>query len=99
MEPSTQPSPVTHLLTSAPGTSRYLRTEQVAEWISVSPRVVRYWMKKGVLPYHKVGRVVLFKREAVEAAIDQFEIKAVTDASARIKRKRRMVRLGAEVQP
>ena len=96
MEPSTQPSPVTP--TASPP-ARYLRTEPVAEWISVSPRVVRYWMKKGVLPFHKIGRVVLFKREAVEAALDRFKIEAVTEASARVNRKRRMVRLGAAVQP
>jgi len=81
------------LATSASSRSRYLRTEQVAEWISVSPRVVRYWMKKGVLPFHKIGRVVLFKREAIEAALDQFEIKAVTEAPVRVIRKRRMIRL------
>jgi len=79
-------------------TSRYLRTEQIAAWISVSPRVVRYWMKKGVLPYHKVGRVVLFRRDAVEAALDRFKVEAVTGATAHVNRKRRMLRFDAAVQ-
>ncbi len=86
------------LATTTNPTSRYLRTEQVAAWISVSPRVVRYWMKQGVLPYHKVGRVVLFRRDAIETALDRFKVEAITEAPARVNRKRRMLRFNAVVQ-
>ena len=53
-------------------------------------------MKKGVLPYHKVGRVVLFRRDAVEIALDRFKVEAVTEASARVNRKRRMIRAAVQ---
>jgi len=86
------------LVTPTNSASRYLRTEQVAAWISVSPRVVRYWMKQGVLPYHKVGRVVLFRRDAVETALDRFKVEAISEEPARVNRKRRMIRFSAAAQ-
>ena len=55
-------------------------------------------MKQGVLPYHKVGRVVLFRRDAIETALDRFKVEAITEAPARVNRKRRMLRFNAVVQ-
>ena len=86
------------LATNTNPPSRYLRTEQVAEWISVSPRTVRCWMKQGVLTYHKVGRVVLFRRDTIEAALDRYKVEAISEEPARVNRKRRMIRFSAAVQ-
>ena len=55
-------------------------------------------MKQGVLPYHKVGRVVLFRRDAVENALDRFKVDAISEEPARVNRKRRMIRFSAAAQ-
>lgn len=51
--------------------SNYMRREAAAEYIGISPRCLSDWQKRGVVPYVKVSRkVVLFKQEDIDAALD-----------------------------
>jgi excisionase family DNA binding protein len=70
----------------------YLREADLAKALNISVRTVRYWMQRGVLPYRKVGRIVLFRRDEVEAALDRFKFSARSEEQVRINRRRRMGR-------
>jgi excisionase family DNA binding protein len=51
----------------------YLRPKQLAEWLNVSPRQVRYWQAERVIPFIKVGKTILFDPNKVQAALSRFE--------------------------
>jgi excisionase family DNA binding protein len=53
-----------------------IREKVVAELLGVSERTVRNWRASRIIPYTKVGRVILFDAEAVERALLKFERKA-----------------------
>ena len=56
-------------------TSRNLLTKrELADVYRVSTRTVSNWMKSGVLPYLKVGRVVRFDRASVSEALGAFTV-------------------------
>jgi excisionase family DNA binding protein len=56
----------------------YMRKNAVADYLGVSLRQVTVLMRRRVLPYSKIGgRLVLFRRADVDAAIDKFRITAV----------------------
>jgi excisionase family DNA binding protein len=56
---------------------KYVRIEQIAEILGVCQRTVRNWMVAKVVPYHKIGRVILFDVAKVEAALNKFERVAI----------------------
>lgn len=49
----------------------YIRKEEVARRLTVTPRTVEMWAKQGILPYLKLGRgkraTVLYKWVDIEA--------------------------------
>ena len=53
-----------------------MREKVIAELLGVSERTVRNWRASRIIPYTKVGRVILFDPEAVERALLKFERKA-----------------------
>ncbi len=56
----------------------YYRKKEVAVYLGVSLRQVTELMRRRVLPYSKLGgRLVLFRRADVDAAVDKFRISAV----------------------
>jgi len=61
----------------------YLRSQEVADLLGVSLRTVGNWKRHRVIPHHKIGRVVLFRRDEIEAAIGKFRIAAVSDRPLR----------------
>lgn len=48
---------------------RYMRTREVAEYLSVKQDTVRYWVRKGIIPHSKIGRTILFDRDALDSFI------------------------------
>jgi excisionase family DNA binding protein len=53
-----------------------VREKVIAELLGVSERTVRNWRASRIIPFTKVGRVILFDPEAVERALLKFERKA-----------------------
>jgi excisionase family DNA binding protein len=48
----------------------FLTKKEVAKLLGVTPRGLDNWMKRGLLPYHKIGRTVRFKAKDVERYLD-----------------------------
>jgi len=65
----------------------YNRAEQEAERLHVSRRTLVNWQGKGVIPFKRIGRVVLFSPDAVDAALSRFEVMAVGASRPRRGRK------------
>jgi excisionase family DNA binding protein len=53
-----------------------IREKIIAELLGVSERTVRNWRASRIIPYTKVGRIILFEPAAVERALLKFERKA-----------------------
>ena len=53
-----------------------VREKVIAELLGVSERTVRNWRASRIIPYTKVGRVILFDPESVERALLKFERRA-----------------------
>jgi excisionase family DNA binding protein len=53
-----------------------VREKILAELLGVSERTIRNWRASRIIPYTKIGRVILFDPEAVERALLKFERKA-----------------------
>jgi excisionase family DNA binding protein len=58
----------------------YLNTRELAELLGVSVRTVATLRQRRAIPYVKLGRVVRFKRDAVEAALKSFTVEGITSA-------------------
>jgi excisionase family DNA binding protein len=51
----------------------YLSERDLAFVIGVSPRSIRNWVNKGLIPRIKIGRRVLFRWATVQAALEKLE--------------------------
>ena len=49
---------------------RWLSLEEIAKHVGCSKDTIRAWIKKGTVPYHKVGRMYKFKISEVDAWIE-----------------------------
>jgi hypothetical protein len=52
---------------------RFVRKRELAEIISISPRTLDLLMARKIVPYIKVGRIVLFDPEQVVDALRNYE--------------------------
>ena len=55
---------------------KFVRPAQLSKLLAVSPRTVREWQSSRRIPYTKIGKVVLFDLDKVQAALKPFERKA-----------------------
>jgi predicted site-specific integrase-resolvase len=55
------------------GASRFLSTDQLLADLPISRRTLGSWRKKGLIPYIKIGRRVLFDSESVRQALRRRE--------------------------
>lgn len=46
-------------------TERFCSVEEIAEHIGCSKYTIRAWVKKGAIPYHKIGRYYKFRLSEV----------------------------------
>jgi excisionase family DNA binding protein len=71
----------------------YYRPAEAAKMIGVCRRTLHEWQIRRIIPFRKVGRAVLFSAADIQAALDKFTVKAVTDSPG--PRKRRAQRISA----
>lgn len=63
-------------------TPAYMRPAEAAKYTSVAERTLRMWMRRGAIPYHKMGkRCVLFRVADLDKALGKFKVNAVSDAA------------------
>lgn len=55
----------------------YLRRSSAACYLGVSPRCLSNWMRSGIVPFRRVGKVVLFRRDELDQALDRYRNSAV----------------------
>jgi len=56
---------------------QYLRERDQAALLKVSLTTLRDWRRSKIVPFFKIGRLVLYNPEAVTKALEKFERKAV----------------------
>ena len=52
---------------------RWVSLEDIAGHLDVSKDTIRSWIKKGTIPYHKVGRQYKFRVSEVDAWVESGE--------------------------
>ena len=52
---------------------RWVSLEDIAGHLDVSKDTIRAWIKKGTIPYHKVGRQYKFRVSEVDAWVESGE--------------------------
>jgi hypothetical protein len=58
----------------------FLRKADAAKFLSISPRTLTNWQRKGILSYSKpCRRVVLFAKTDLERAMARFRVDAVLE--------------------
>ena len=63
-----------HFLANAekePAVEPYINKTEVARRLNKTIRTVDNWMQRGILPYYKIGRSVVFKWSDVESHLAQ----------------------------
>ena len=53
------------------GLEGYIGKEEVGKRLGLRPRTVNAWMRRGLLPYYKFGKMVRFKWEEIQAHLAQ----------------------------
>ena len=56
-------------------TQRQVSPKELAEYFSVSTRTVTNWKAAGIIPFIRIGRVVRFSIDEVEAALEKYKVK------------------------
>jgi|LSQX01.3.fsa_nt_gb excisionase family DNA binding protein len=51
-------------------TERWLSLEEISKHVGCSKDTIRAWIKKGAIPYHKVGRLYKFRASEVDSWIE-----------------------------
>ena len=51
-------------------TERWLSLEEISKHVGCSKDTIRAWIKKGAIPYHKVGRLYKFRLSEVDSWIE-----------------------------
>ena len=52
---------------------RWLSLDEISKHIGLSKDTIRAWIKKGTIPYHKIGRQYKFRLTEVNAWIESGE--------------------------
>jgi excisionase family DNA binding protein len=53
---------------------QYLTKAQVCMMLALSPRAVEGWMRRGILPYFKIGRWVRFLEDDIHHHLQKYRI-------------------------
>lgn len=53
---------------------KYLTLNELAEYIKMSKSTIYKWCSKGLIPYIKTGKNLLFKKEVIDLWLDQFNV-------------------------
>ena len=52
----------------------YLNLSELKDYIKLSKSTIYKWCSNGQIPYIKTGKVLLFKKEAIDSWLDQFNV-------------------------
>ena len=52
----------------------YLKLNELADYIKVSKSTVYKWCSNGQIPYIKTGKLLLFKKDAIDLWLDQYNV-------------------------
>ena len=52
---------------------RWLSLDEISEHLGVSKDTIRAWIKKGTIPFHKIGRQYKFRLSEVNAWVESGE--------------------------
>jgi len=56
----------------------YLRREQAAQYLGISPRTLSEWQARRIVPFTRIGKkCVLFRRDLLDQAMSKLTIKAI----------------------
>lgn len=55
----------------------FLRKGQAAEAMGIGRRTLNDWMRRKIIPYRKIGKIVLFSAEDLKTALDGFRHRAI----------------------
>lgn len=55
--------------------SPWMTVEQLADYLSVSPKTIRNWVSQKYIPHAKRGRIVRFHRDRIDAWLSAGECK------------------------
>jgi len=66
-----------HRIKSTRTDAPYLRPDEAAELLGVSRRTLSNLQRRHVIGFSKLGRVVVFRRTDIEAAVNRFRVSAV----------------------
>lgn len=54
----------------------YLTTDEVAELLRVSPGAVRFWIREGRIPAHKIGNAYRINKADLDAWLESVKVGA-----------------------
>ncbi len=60
-------------LESAKEPERLLKTNDIADFLKVSPLTVKLWKRDGKIPYRKIGRLVYYDKNDVLNSLDKYQ--------------------------
>ena len=69
--------------------SDYMRRWEAAKYLHISPRTMARWIDRGVIPYSRVGRLTLFRKSALDLAMDKLTVRSFGDIREEQERARR----------
>lgn len=52
----------------------YLNLNELADYIKVSKSTAYKWCSNGQMPYIKTGKLLLFKKDAIDLWLDQYNV-------------------------
>ena len=52
----------------------YLNLSEVAEYLKMSKSTIYKWCGKNQIPYIKTGKLLLFKKDAIDLWLEQFNV-------------------------
>ena len=69
--------------------SDYMRRWEAAKYLRISPRTMARWIDRGVIPYARVGRLTLFRKSALDRAMEKYTVRSFGDIREEQERARR----------
>lgn len=69
--------------------SDYMRRWEAAMYLRISPRTMARWIDRGVIPYARVGRLTLFRKSALDRAMEKYTVRSFGDIREEQERSRR----------
>lgn len=69
--------------------SDYMRRWEAAKYLRISPRTMARWIERAQIPYVRVGRLTLFRKSALDRAMDKLTVRSYGDVREEQERIRR----------